>query len=180
MNLYVMRHGTTVWNELGITQGRSNNRLSKSGINLTQNVARSLKDITFDIIICSPLMRTIQTANIVNQYHKVKIIKDSELIEIDQGIFTGRHKDSLSKEELALKNSKSKDAKMETYEECFDRTKLFLNTIKDKYNYENILVITHNCNASFIEDILTNEKIDFSNPKFLRKFNNAEVKKFII
>ena len=34
MNLFVMRHGTTVWNEKGITQGRTNNRLSKSGIEL--------------------------------------------------------------------------------------------------------------------------------------------------
>ena len=31
MNLYIMRHGTTTWNEKGITQGRSNNKLSKKG-----------------------------------------------------------------------------------------------------------------------------------------------------
>ena len=36
-------------------------------------------------------------------------------------------------------------------------------TIKN-YLSENVLFITHNCNASFIEDIVTNEKRDFNNP----------------
>ena len=44
MNLYVMRHGTTVWNEKGITQGRTNNRLSKGGVLLTQEVAEKLRN----------------------------------------------------------------------------------------------------------------------------------------
>ncbi|MBO7527954.1 MAG: histidine phosphatase family protein [Clostridia bacterium] len=43
MNLYVLRHGTTVWNEKGITQGRSQNRLSKSGYKLVENVAKDLQ-----------------------------------------------------------------------------------------------------------------------------------------
>ena len=96
MNLYVMRHGTTVWNEKGITQGRSNNRLSKNGIELTELVSKKFKDIKFDVIISSPLMRTIQTANIMNKYHNVKVFKDDELLEIDQGIFTGHYKNSLT------------------------------------------------------------------------------------
>lgn len=52
-------------------------------------MALKYKDTKFDIIFCSPLMRTIQTANIINKFHNVKIVKDERLIEIDQGIFTG-------------------------------------------------------------------------------------------
>ena len=180
MNLYVMRHGTTVWNEKGITQGRTNNRLSKQGIFLTQNVAKQLKDIDFDVIISSPLMRAIQTANIINQYHKVKIFKDINLIEINQGIFTGKSKYSLTDEEKVMKAARSKDAGMESYQSCFDRIKNFLDKLKKNDKFENVLVITHNCNASFIEDIITNKKINFNDDNFLRNFKNAEVKIFVI
>ena len=180
MNLYVMRHGTTVLNEKGVIQGQINNRLSKKGKLLTQEVAKKLKNVPFDIIISSPLMRAVQTANIINEYHKVKVIKDLNLIEINQGIFTGRSKFSLSAEEQILKNSRSKKAGMESYQECFERIENFIKDIKNKYDYENVLIVTHNCNATFIEDVICGKKIDFDDEKFLRNFLNAEVKKFVI
>ena len=40
-----------------------------------------------------------QSANIMNKYHQLKIIKDERIIEIDKGIFTGRKKASLTEEE---------------------------------------------------------------------------------
>ncbi|MGN1208302.1 MAG: histidine phosphatase family protein, partial [Christensenellales bacterium] len=88
MNLFVMRHGTTIWNEKGITQGRSQNRLSKTGIELAKERAKEYANTKFDVIVCSPLMRTVQTANIMNKFHNVKILKDERLLEIDQGYFT--------------------------------------------------------------------------------------------
>lgn len=179
MKLYVMRHGTTVWNEKDITQGRSNNRLSKNGKLLTKSVAEKYKNTNFDVIICSPLMRAVQTANIMNKYHNVKVIKDEYLTEIDQGIFTGRKKDSLTKQERLLKASKSKKAKMESYEECYNRIDMFMKNI-NKYNYNSILIVTHNCCASFIEDNILKKKIDFSSEDFIRSFKNAEIKEFVI
>ena len=175
-----MRHGTTVWNERGIMQGRSNNRLSKRGVELTKDIAEKFKDVQFDIIIASPLMRTIQTANIMNKYHNVRVFKDDDLLEIDQGIFTGRFKNSLSKQELEIISLRLKNAGIESYEECYNRAKHFVDNIKKKYNKENVLVVTHNCCASFIEDVITGEKVDFNNSNFVRKFKNTEVKKFVI
>ena len=64
MKVYVMRHGTTVWNEKRITQGRTNNRLSKNGKALTEEVALKHKDVKFDAIYSSPLMRTMQTTTL--------------------------------------------------------------------------------------------------------------------
>lgn len=46
--------------------------------------------------------------------------------------------------------------------------------------FEDVFVVTHNCNASFIEDIIKNEKINFNDDTFLRKFKNEEVKKFVV
>ena len=173
-----MRHGTTVWNKKGITQGRTNNRLSKNGVKLTNVKAIKFANKKIDAIICSPLMRTVQTANIMNKFHQTKIIKDNNLIEIDQGVFTGRHKDSLSKSELELKNNRSKSAGMESYEECFNRTKAFVNNLKNKYKFESILIVTHNVNATFLEHILKNNIQTYNKDLDPRNFDNAEIKKF--
>ena len=178
MNLYVMRHGTTVWNEKGITQGHSQNRLSSVGKNLVEKVAKKYKNEKFDLIVVSPLFRTVQTANIMNKYHDVKVIKDDLLIEIDQGIFTGRSNKSLSQNEKMLKSQRSKQAKMESFEECFERVKIFMKNLKNKFSCQNLLIITHNCVATFIEDIVLSKKVDFANKKFIVNFDNAELKKF--
>ena len=175
MNLYVMRHGTTIWNERKITQGRSNNRLSSAGIEQTKQTAEKYKDIKFDVVYCSPLMRTVQTANLMNKFHKVKVIKDERLIEIDQGIFTGRYFLKLTEEERALKASRAKSAKMESVEEVCQRTIRFLEELKKNCNSENILVVTHNVNASCIENFILNKKAEIENVKC---FKNAEVKRF--
>ena len=178
MNLYVMRHGTTVWNERGITQGHSQNRLSSAGKNLVEKIAEKYKKQKFDLIVVSPLFRTVQTANIMNQYHSVKIIKDDLLLEIEQGIFTGRNNKSLTEEERLLKKQRSKKAKMESFEECFERVKCFMENLKSKYNCQNLLIITHNCVATFIENIVLNKKINFEDKKFVVNFENAELKRF--
>ena len=88
--LLILRHGITVWNELKITQGRTNNSLSERGEKEVENTALAFKDKKVDLIYCSPLKRTIQTAEIFNFFHNSPIIFDDRLIEIDQGIFSGR------------------------------------------------------------------------------------------
>ena len=175
-----MRHGTTVWNEKGITQGRTNNRLSSAGKELTETVADKTKDIKFDIIYSSPLMRTMQTANIINKYHNVKIIKDNRLIEIDQGIFTGRSKDDITEEEKKLKFARSEKCGMESYQRAYDRTKDFVAELIQTCKFDTVLIITHNVNASFVEDILKGVIVDFENANHVRSFNNAEMKCFDI
>ena len=44
MKVYVLRHGTTVWNEEGRTQGRRQNKLSVSGKKLAEQTAEKLKN----------------------------------------------------------------------------------------------------------------------------------------
>lgn len=178
MNIYVMRHGTTVWNEKGITQGRTNNRLSKSGKTLTEQVALKNKNTSFDVIFCSPLMRTMQTANIMNKHHGAKIIKDNRLVEIDQGVFSGKSKYDISEQQMKLKLARSKECGMESYQSVYERVKKFVNELVENKKYQNVLIVTHNVTASFIDDILNGVKIDFENDSHLRNFKNAELKCF--
>ena len=179
MNLYVMRHGTTVWNEKKIIQGRSSNMLSKTGKCGVEKTAQAYKNTKFDIIICSPLKRTMQTANIMNKYHNVKIFKDESITEVDQGDFTKRKSSSLTKDECEQKLSRSKEYHMENYTEVYNRVKNFLQTLKQKYPYQNVLVVTHNCNASDIDFMLRyNFPPAYDYSKFI-PFSNAELRKYI-
>ena len=177
MNVFIMRHGTTNWNEKGIIQGRSKNRLSKDGIALTKQVARNWKDKKLDLIYCSPLTRAVQTANIMNSFHNVKIVKNENLTEVNQGIFTGRAKNSLTDKEKFLRNSRDKNCGIESYEDLYKRVKTFVEFLKSQ-KYKNVLIITHNIVASFISYMLEDVKIDFENYQSLRYFKNAEIKSF--
>ena len=69
---------------------------------------------------------------------------------------------------------------MESFEECYERLKKFLNGIKAKYNYQNVLLITHDVCASLIENIILKKKKDFDNFSFTHHFDNAEIKLFEI
>ena len=180
MNLYVLRHGTTVWNEKGITQGRSQNRLSKSGCKLVERVAKDFANTKIDLIVSSPLMRTIQTSNIINKYHNVKIIKDEAITEMDQGIFTAKKYKTLTDLEKKQKHERSKITKMESFEHGYNRALDFVNKIKSEYKNKDILVVTHNNIASFIELIALNKKVDFNNREQMSNFKNAELKHFTI
>ena len=125
MKIHVMRHATTRWNELGITQGHSNNRLSKKSIELTNEIAKSFEKEKIDLILTSPLARSVQTSNIMNKYHNVKVIKHNKLIDIDQGIFTGTKFASLSYEKKVMRWNRDKEAKLESYQSVYERCKLF-------------------------------------------------------
>lgn len=181
MNIYIIRHGTTVWNEKQIIQGLSNNRLSKNGIRLVEQSALSFSKVKLDIIYSSPLMRTMQTANIINKYYKVKIIKDRRLIESDEGIFTRKYKSTLSKEEIYAHNYRLDQFGIETWQSVHDRMLNFINNIKKNCKFENILIVTHDLPATCLENILLKNNIDYTQELMYEKnFNNAEIRHYKI
>ena len=180
MNLYVMRHGTTVWNEIGRSQGRSMNRLSQSGKALVEKVSEEYKDVPFEMIISSPLMRTMQTSNIMNRNHGVKIVKDEHLIEIDQGIFTGRLHKTFTEEEKQIRQRRDAKFGIESYQSVHKRVKKFLEGLKKNCKHKNVLVVTHNNVATLIEKTINDEKVDYSDYRGVNVFANGEVKKFVI
>jgi alpha-ribazole phosphatase len=91
MNLYVMRHGRTNYNDLGLCNDDPNAdvHLNAIGKQQAQAAAERLRDIVLDRIIVSPLPRTRQTAEIVNQYHHVPIDVHPDIADIRSG-FDGK------------------------------------------------------------------------------------------
>ncbi|MBQ4542334.1 MAG: histidine phosphatase family protein [Clostridia bacterium] len=181
MEILVMRHGTTVWNEKKITQGRTNNRLSVAGKEIAMERAKEFKNEKIDLIFASPLMRTMQTANIMNQFHNVKIVKDERIIEIDQGIFAGRKKSTLTPEEIELKRAQAEGTKMEKFSAVFKRCTEFIEFLKKEHSDKRVLIVTHNIVASFIELAIKNGyeyKEEYRDKPCI--FKNAELKIFEI
>lgn len=87
MNIYVMRHGRTNYNELGLCNDDPNVdvHLTELGKQQAQTAAEHLRDVTIDRIIVSPLPRTRQTAEIINQYHDAPIDIHPDLVDFHSG-----------------------------------------------------------------------------------------------
>ena len=89
MKLYVTRHGQTDWNLLQKIQGKADIALNDTGRKQARITRDQLQDVPFDILFVSPLKRAYETAVIINEPHRVPIVKDERIIERDFGILEG-------------------------------------------------------------------------------------------
>ncbi len=89
MELYVLRHGTTKWNESHLLQGGSDIPLNEEGRKLAREVGEALKDTKFDLCYSSPLARAYETAKLVLGDRGLPIIKDDRIREMSFGIYEG-------------------------------------------------------------------------------------------
>ena len=89
MELYLIRHGQTVWNVEGRLQGAIDTELNENGREKARELGEKLKDIDFDVIFSSPLSRAYNTAVLVRGEKNTEIIKDDRLREISFGVADG-------------------------------------------------------------------------------------------
>lgn len=62
MELHLIRHGQTNWNEERRSQGQSESVLTELGVQQAKTLGEKISDIEFDEIYCSSSVRTRQTA----------------------------------------------------------------------------------------------------------------------
>ena len=98
MEIYIVRHGETVWNKSRLLQGSRDIELSEEGRQAAVGRREQLKDIDFDIIYSSPLSRAYETACIIRGDKDTEIIKDNRLREIDFGVNEGKNSLELQKD----------------------------------------------------------------------------------
>ncbi|KAI8901667.1 histidine phosphatase superfamily [Globomyces pollinis-pini] len=89
--LFLCRHGETAANASGVLQGSGiDNPLNEKGVFQATCLRNQLKDIHFDIIVTSKLIRAHQTAKIVAEYHpNTEIIQIEDFAEISWGVWEG-------------------------------------------------------------------------------------------
>ena len=89
MQLILIRHGKTNWNETGKCQGISDVPLNQNGLEQAEKLALSLKDEELDVIYSSDLQRAYTTAKKIADYHSLEVNIESGFREMDQGGLEG-------------------------------------------------------------------------------------------
>lgn len=181
--IYVVRHGHTDWNDNKITMGRKDIPLNELGIEEANNTSKLLEKINFDLIICSPLIRAKQTADIINKNRNNQIIFDERIIERNMGNLEGKPYTNDNSQIWDI-NINTNNNNIETMEEFKNRVYDFLIEIENKYSDKNVLLVTHggvsaliNCyyNDSLYEGTISNKFLKncdyacYNNSKTLNK-----------
>ena len=89
MELYIFRHGRTVWNAAGKIQGSTDIELTEEGRQMAEETAKNIKNIHFDGIYSSELKRAYETGCILMGNRQMEVVKDDRLRELNFGVLEG-------------------------------------------------------------------------------------------
>lgn len=142
MKLYVIRHGLTKCNIEKRYNGKLDEDINEVGIRQAMEASKQVKNLNIDLVICSPLLRTRHTCNIIN-VNDVPVIFDNRIEERDCGIYTGKELGEFYYTDYWNYYSKIKVDGLESIQDLFKRIRDFLDEIKEKYKDKNILLVTH-------------------------------------
>ena len=91
MEIYIVRHGRTVWNKAGLIQGSSDVELLQEGIDMAIETGQGLASVAFDAVYSSPLSRAVNTAQLImsarDKEQDIRI--DMRLSEMGFGVCEG-------------------------------------------------------------------------------------------
>ena len=142
MILYVVRHGETTQNKLGLVQGDTESDLSEKGIEDAKALRELVDSLNIDVVVSSPLRRAIDTAKLITN-NKYEIIIDKRLIERDFGLSEGKPVDP----ELTIKywNFKLNTDinNVEKVQDLMFRITEFIEDMRNMYPDKKVLVVAH-------------------------------------
>ncbi|MBQ9181850.1 MAG: histidine phosphatase family protein [Bacilli bacterium] len=141
--IYITRHGQTNWNVQKKVMGRCDEPLNETGLSQAEETRNNLMNTDIDLIICSPLKRARQTAEIINRDRNIPIIYDERIIERDFGEFEGMETKNFDFHGYwnYYKNMQFESA--ENIQVFFKRVYDFLEDITEKYKDKNVLLVAH-------------------------------------
>lgn len=143
MSLYETRHGETDWNVLKKVQGKVDIPLNNNGIEQAKYTRDKVLDKNIDLIICSPLLRARQTAEVINQALNVPILYDERISERDFGEFEGKKTSEFDYVGFWSYKSNYSYERAENISAFFKRIYAFLDDIIKQYGDKNILIVGH-------------------------------------
>ena len=86
---YYLRHGETDWNKERRTQGATDVPLNATGVTQAHRAKAVLRGCHVETICCNPLRRTHDTALIVNEALRTRLVVVEELRECSFGVWEG-------------------------------------------------------------------------------------------
>lgn len=149
LNLYIARHGQTMWNQEKRMQGHQDSALTDLGKGQAKKLRDSLKETKWEAIYASPLQRALATANIIRGKQAVPIICQDDLREMCFGDWEGKLHQEIAKQEP----QKYEDFWMspdlyvtssgESFFEVEKRVLKALRKIMEQHQTGNVLIVTH-------------------------------------
>ena len=95
MEIYIVRHGETVWNKKKLLQGRTDIELSDKGRELARITGENLRDTHFDMVFSSLLKRAYETASLIVGGRDIPIVKNDLIKEMCFGDWEGQNMSEL-------------------------------------------------------------------------------------
>jgi probable phosphoglycerate mutase len=148
-NIITIQHTQAEHHVTKMVGGNTNWSLTEIGKNQAQNIGKNIKDIKKkkkSIIYSSDLLRTKQTAEIINEHLNLEIIYRQELREINVGEAEGKSTDWYNQNCMPRNNMPLVQYRPfpsgETFEEVYNRIAPIVNEIID-IEYENIIIVGH-------------------------------------
>jgi probable phosphoglycerate mutase len=168
--LYLIRHGQTDWNVRHLIQGQTDISLNLEGQTSARELAQEFKDIKFDRVYSSDLLRAKETAEIIALEHKLAVETTRALRERYFGEFQGKTPDHLQELNDTLASltdeerySYTHNGMVESDKDIMDRFITFIREIAVANLGKTILVATH---SGVIRAFLTKlGKLEYENPK---------------
>ncbi|UQY44789.1 2,3-diphosphoglycerate-dependent phosphoglycerate mutase GpmB [Erwinia sp. PK3-005] len=99
LQVYLVRHGETVWNAARRIQGQSDSALTEKGEQQARQVGERVKSLGITHVISSDLGRTRRTAEIIADACGCSVTLEPRLRELNMGVLEQRPIDTLSEEE---------------------------------------------------------------------------------
>lgn len=148
-SIYLTRHGETEWNEKKLVQGHTDISLNKKGEEQAKQLKRELKNIHFDAVFSSNLLRAKDSAKIIVYKKGLSLVLTNALKERFFGRFEGRSLDELRKtlgEAMIVPKEMQKLLKLydvESDEDIISRLIPFMKKISIANLNKNVLMVTH-------------------------------------
>lgn len=140
MKVYLVRHGQVPHNAMG-KYSTEDEDLTELGIQQAKELKDKIKNLHFDIVISSPLLRATHTEYILTNYDN-NIITDERLRERSCGTLSGQPLEVTNREEYWNYNNNVQYGIVENIQEFFKRVYDFLDELKTK-DYKCVLIVAH-------------------------------------
>lgn len=142
MKLYVVRHGETIHNKLGLIQGDTESDLSEKGIEDAKALQDLVASLNIDVVVSSPLRRAVDTAKLITN-DKYEIITDDRLIERSYGLSEGKPVDEELTEKYWNFKLNTDINGVEKVRDLMFRITEFIEDMRNKYDDKKVLVVAH-------------------------------------
>jgi len=144
LELWLVRHGETVWNEAGRVQGRSDPPLSARGEAQAEKLAPRLEPTDFSAVYSSDSQRATETAR--RALPGAHLVLDARLRELHFGVWEGKLWSAVADTDAAALNAWLADPYRnvptggETYTALTERVRAWLASLPDTGR---VLAVTH-------------------------------------